>query len=166
LPLSDEIPFSPAKELAVHLPPNDSGKVDIFINDSIGVAPDLGDVPTWVILAIPLAIKMLARPSSAQDCIPRKDIISLKKLRAEGHLEETKIVLGWLINTRELIISLPDSKCHAWLCDIDSMLSAGKSSYQLLDTLLGCLNHVAAFSCPCIIFWEDYTKPFIEQKQI
>jgi len=123
LPLSENIPFQSAKELAVHLPPNDGGKVDIFIDDSIGVAPDLGNVPNRVIRAIPLAIRTLARPSSHQDFIPRKDIISLKKLKAEGRLEETKIVLGWLINTRFLLISLPDHKCHAWLRDIDAMLS-------------------------------------------
>jgi hypothetical protein len=148
LPLSENIPFQSAKELAVHLHPNDGGKVDIFIDDSIGVAPDLGNVPNRVIRAIPLAIRTLARPSSHQDFIPRKDIISLKKLKAEGRLEETKIVLGWLINTRSLLISLPDHKCHAWLRDIDAMLSAEKSSYQLLETLLGRLNHAACIFLP------------------
>jgi len=60
LPLDDDIPFHPAKELAVNLPPNDSGKVDIFINYSIGVAPDLEDVPMRVLYAIPLAIRTIA----------------------------------------------------------------------------------------------------------
>jgi hypothetical protein len=148
LPLADEIPFHLARDLAVSIPPNNHGKVDIFIDDSIGVAPDLGEVPTQVMHVIPLAIRSLARLASIQESIPRKDIISLKKLKAEGRLEETKIVLGWLLNTRELLISLPDSKCHTWLRDIDAILSAGKSSYQLLETLLGRLNHVVCIFLP------------------
>jgi len=148
LPLDDDIPFHPAKELAVNPPPNDSGKVDIFINYSIGVAPDLEDVPMRVLRANPLAIRTIARPASTQDLIPRQDIISIKKLKAQGRLTETKLVLGWLLNTRKLTNSLPDSKCHAWLRDIDAFLSAGKSSHQLLETLLGRLNHVACVFLP------------------
>jgi hypothetical protein len=57
--LSDDIPFHQAKELAVSLLVNDLAKVDIFIDDTIGAAPDLGDVPTRVSRAIPLAIQTL-----------------------------------------------------------------------------------------------------------
>jgi hypothetical protein len=88
------------------------------------------------------------RPASDQDFLPRKDIISLKKLKVEGRLEETKMVLGWQINTRSLLISLPDSKCFTWIRDIDAMLSASKSSYQRLETLLGRLNHMACIFLP------------------
>ena len=56
--------------------------------------------------------------------IPRKDIISLKKLRAEGQLSEIKTVLGWELNTRRLLISLPSHKVTDWLRDIDSILLA------------------------------------------
>jgi len=45
---------------------------------------------------IPLAIRTLARPLNASDVIPRKDIILLKKFKAEGRLEEVKKVLGWI----------------------------------------------------------------------
>jgi hypothetical protein len=127
---------------------NDCGKVDIYIDDTIGVAPDIRDVPMRVSRAIPLTIRTLARPASNQDFLPRKDIISLKKLKVEGRLEETKLVLGWQINTRSLQISLPDSKFFTCIRDLDAMLSASKSSYQLLETLLGHLNHVACIFLP------------------
>jgi hypothetical protein len=80
--------------MSVNIPSNDKGKVDIFIDDSIGVAPDIGDVPKRLLRAIPLAIRTLSRPLSPEDIIPRKDIISIKKLHAEGQLCETKTVLG------------------------------------------------------------------------
>jgi hypothetical protein len=82
--LPDSIPFHPAKEIAVSLPPNDLGKVDIYIDDSIGITPDLQNNSLRVSRAIPLAIRTFARPSDPSDIIPRKDIISTKKYKAEG----------------------------------------------------------------------------------
>jgi hypothetical protein len=41
--LPDSVPFHPAKELAVLIPPNDLGTVDIYIDNSIGITPDLND---------------------------------------------------------------------------------------------------------------------------
>jgi hypothetical protein len=38
-------------------------------------------------------------------------------------MEETKIILGWLINTRELIIQLPHDKHFKWTNDISFILS-------------------------------------------
>jgi len=148
LSLPDSVPFHQSRELSVKVPDNDKGKVDIYIDDSIGVAPDIADAPSRVIRAIPLAIRILARPNSDTDVIPRKDIISLKKLRAEGQLSEIKTVLGWELNTRRLLISLPSHKVTDWLRDIDSILLAKKVHYKLLDSILGRLNHVACILHP------------------
>jgi hypothetical protein len=80
-------PFS--RELSVSIPPNDKGKVDIYINDSIEIAPALDDIPNRVICAIPLAIWAISRPLSNSDVIPRKDIISLKKIECQRPAERT-----------------------------------------------------------------------------
>jgi hypothetical protein len=108
LDLPSTIPFHKSRDLSVYIPPNDKGKVDIYIDDSIGIAPDIASAPLRVMRAIPLAIRSLSRPNSVHDIVPRRDIISLKKLRAEGQLSEIKTVLGWVINTRSLLISLPE----------------------------------------------------------
>jgi hypothetical protein len=102
LSLPDSLPFHPAKELSVILPKNDLGQFDISIDDTIGLTPDLHDNLQRVSRAIPLAIQTLARPLDSNDIIPRKDIISLKKIKAEGRIEEQKTVLGWILNTRSL----------------------------------------------------------------
>jgi len=60
--LPDSVEFHQSRDLAVQLLPNDCGKIDIFIDDSIGVALDLGSTPIHVSRAIPLAIRTLARP--------------------------------------------------------------------------------------------------------
>ena len=44
----DATPFHTEKELSVKLPQNNIGLVDIYIDDSIGVAPDIASNPTRV----------------------------------------------------------------------------------------------------------------------
>ncbi|MFN9982272.1 MAG: hypothetical protein ACK53Y_20260, partial [bacterium] len=91
----------------------------------------------------PLAIHSIARPVEPTDDIPRVDIISTKKLQAEGTFEEVKIVLGWQLNTRSLLISLPRDKHQKWSHDINKMISLRRSSYELLESIFSHLNHTA-----------------------
>ena len=63
-----------------------------------------------------------------------------------------QIVLGWLINTRLLIICLPPDKFRAWSNDIRSVLGAQTAnccniSASALDSLIGRLTH-ASFVVP------------------
>jgi hypothetical protein len=108
--LPENITFHQSKELAVYTPTNDIGKVDIYIDDTIAITPDFPGNTERIMAAIPLAIRTFTRPLDANDEIPRNDIISLKKFQAEAWLEETKTVLGWVLNTRTLQISLPIDK--------------------------------------------------------
>ncbi len=128
--LSESIPFHPAKELGVHLPDNLNGYVDIYIDDSIGVIPDLGENSLKLSRVLPLAIHTLARPLDSSDKIPRKDIISMKKFRAEGRLEEVKRILGWDLNTRTMLLSLPEDKLRDWSRDIDKLVLSKKKKPQ------------------------------------
>jgi hypothetical protein len=75
--------------------------------------------------------------------IPRVDIISAKKLKAEGTFEEVKIALGWEINTRNLLISLPADKYKRWTEEIKRMIASSKTSHDSLESTIGRLNHVA-----------------------
>lgn len=124
LPLPDEVPFHPAKDLAVQLPDNTNGYIDSYIDDTIGVVPDVGDNTKKLSRAIPLAIHTIARSTDDQDAIPRKDIISMKKIQAEERLEEVKKVLSWDLNSRSLRISLPLDKLRYWSRDTTSMLNS------------------------------------------
>jgi hypothetical protein len=98
--------------------------------------------------AIPLAIHSIARPVIPSDPIPRKDIISIKKYRAEGRLGETKIILGWSINTRSLTISLPTEKHKSWVKELEFLINSSKVSKKTLESSLGRLNHVAGIYPP------------------
>jgi hypothetical protein len=60
-PLDDMNAFHPAKDLAIDIPVNDIGKVNIYINDSIGIALDQNNNLIRVSHAIPQAIRAISR---------------------------------------------------------------------------------------------------------
>jgi hypothetical protein len=108
--LPKSTPFQPALPISVKVPVNDLGKVDIYINDTIGITPDFNNNTSTVSKTIPLTFHSLARPLDPSNKLPRRDIITLKKFTVEGQMEATKVVLGWILNTRLLTQSLPVNK--------------------------------------------------------
>jgi hypothetical protein len=141
-PLAENLPYHKSKDLAIELPQNDIGKVDIYIDVTIAITPDLPGKAERMIMAVPLAIRTLTRPLDPNDEIPRNDIISIKKIQAKARLEETKMVLGWVLNTRSQI-SLPIDKYQKWTADINIMISNPLICVKQLKSTLGRLNHVA-----------------------
>ncbi len=105
-PLDEDIPFKQAGHLLVNIEENDCGKSDIYLDDNIGIAPDLRDNVRRLSIIMPLVICLLGRPLHASEPIIQKWLLSLSKFAAEGRPEEIKIVLGWSLDTRQLLISL------------------------------------------------------------
>jgi hypothetical protein len=132
-----------AKEMSVSIPTNNIGKIDLYLDDNIAIALGEGDNALRVSNALITAVRTVSRPLDDKDQIPRKDIISLKKFIAEGTPSETKIVLGWLLNTRTLRISLTEHKFKAWHKDLEDLLSKSKVKEKLLEQVIGRLNYVA-----------------------
>jgi hypothetical protein len=79
-----------------------------------------------------------------EEPVPRRNILSIPKLLAEGIPDEQQIVLGWLLDTHLLSVSLPDDKFKAWLADVLRFIRRQSCSQEDLDTLVGQLNHTAA----------------------
>jgi hypothetical protein len=146
--LPPEMPFHQVREMAVTLPENTGGYIDIYIDDFIGVSPDLGENSLRMSRVLPLAIHSIARPLDPLDFIPRKEIISMKKIQAEGRLEETKRVLGWDLNTRSLRLLLPSEKLRDWCSDIDKFIKSKKAHFKSLESTVGRINHVACILHP------------------
>jgi hypothetical protein len=78
--------------------------------------------------------------------LPRDEMPSMTKLAAELGATEQKIVLGWLYDTRRMLISLPENKYVAWSNDICKILATQRTNHHVLDTLVGRLDHA------CCIF--------------
>ncbi|KAI2490833.1 hypothetical protein MHU86_23743 [Fragilaria crotonensis] len=88
---------------------------------------------------------LTSRPHAGDEVepIPRRPILSIPKLIAEGRPEEVQIVLGWRLNTRLLEISLPTDKYLAWSEDVRKLRADGHCQVKELETLVGRLNHTA-----------------------
>ena len=142
--LPAEIPFGKAHELIVKFTDEKDCYIDGFIDDLISIILDELDLPERGRNAVALALHTFFRPTNADDPVPRDDILSLRKLLAEGGLEETKMVLGWFIDTRRFIIKLARDKADRWILDIDDIITKISAKEEVptkeLESLIGKLN--------------------------
>jgi hypothetical protein len=146
--LPDDIPFAQARPALVVPNVPESGTVDGFIDDifSANVINDNNDRADRLAQAVLLAIEILGRPNSDREPLLRDLLLSLEKAAAEGTPNELLIVLGWLLNTRLLLISLPFDKYIAWCQDIDDILSPpttkkGRVDKDQMESLEGRLQN-------------------------
>ena len=70
-------------------------------------------------------------------------MLSFEKTLAEGSPEETKVVLGWEINSRTLRLRLTAEKLSSWTADIHALLQTPMVTFDQLATTIGRLNHVS-----------------------
>jgi hypothetical protein len=143
--LEPSVPFAMAQPMAVAIPPVITGRVDGFIDDLINVFPDTVENCRRQPHVVPLAMFVTSRPHAGPDREPilRRAILSLEKLLREGAPSEIQIVLGWSLNTRRLLVALPDDKFTAWDSTLDEIIAARSCTKSSLDSLEGRLNHAS-----------------------
>jgi hypothetical protein len=142
--LDEDIPFAEGRELIVDIPIDPRGYADVYIDDTTGLTVDLPGSRNAERMeaAIPLAIEVAARPNDVNEPIPREKMVAEDKLKAEGGLSETKIILGWLFNFRTLTVSLPEHKYIAWSREINQMINSRRTTKKQLESTIGRLGHV------------------------
>jgi hypothetical protein len=100
---------------------------------------------------LPSSLKVQTMPfnANAQPCpkhtneqIPHKDMEARTKLQAEARLEEQKTVLGWLIDTRRLLVKLPMNKFIAWTNIIEEVMQSGTTTAKEMESVIGRLVHL------------------------
>jgi hypothetical protein len=139
----ESVPFAKALPTSVTIPKSDGTyKADIFIDDLISIILDDGAGCKRGAASSLLAILTVGRPVAIQEPVPRHKLTAEKKLIAESLLEEVKTTLGWLLDTRRLLIGLTMEKFAAWSASIHFMVIVEACSYDELETLVGRLNHV------------------------
>lgn len=145
--LPDNVPFGQALDSDVHLPPSFKGGTDGYIDDGCNVVLDSDDNQPMVQRAeqnIPMALHLQFRPHGGdQEPIPRGEMASIPKLKAEAFLTEILIFLGWEINSRAFEISLPEDKFIAWSTQIREVIATESVTGQTMESLIGRLNHAA-----------------------
>ena len=138
-------PFAPAYPVTVPWLPNSFPKCDGYLDDIFMAFLQQDQSRGAAIL--PLVVHLLGRPVHPDESHMREDLLSLSKFLAEATPAETKMILGWKIASRRLLISLPPDKHTSWCRDIQALLSAPLASHKLLETTIGRLNH-AGFITP------------------
>jgi hypothetical protein len=141
--LDKDIPYIQAGHLSVDIEHNDCGKSDIYLDDNIGLPPNLWDNVRWLSIIMPLVICLLGRPLHNSKPIIQKWLLSLSKFAAEGQPKEIKIVLGWCLDTRQLLVSLPEYKQVVWKDQIKTILKENKVTLAELKNFKGRLTYLA-----------------------
>ena len=119
------------------------GRGDSFIDDCVKCFLAIAVVIKRHTASAPLDIHVSMRPNAGDaEPTPRQEMLSLSKLQAEGTPSEVMLVLGWLINTRRLLISLPWDKYALWSEQLRSLIDKGASRKEL-ESLLGRLTHAS-----------------------
>jgi hypothetical protein len=83
-----------------------------------------------------------SQPLDPNKPIPRETMEAQNKLESEAPLEETKVILGWLINFRWFLIILPYNKFKAWTAAIETMINNSTATAKTLETNNGRLVHL------------------------
>ena len=117
------IPFAPARQMIVNPGTDSHGLTDVFMDNLVSVFPALSKKHIdRCSLAALLAIEVTSRPLLDDEPLQWEAMLAIEKAMAEGTPSEAQIVLGWYINTRLLLLSLPHDKHSAWRDDITHML--------------------------------------------
>jgi hypothetical protein len=143
--LDDNIPFGEGRELIVDINIDPRGMNDIYINDVISLTVEINGTDNLVRCnrAPLLMFDRCSRPLAEAEPIPREIMEARNKLESEALLEETKTILGWLIDFRRLLIILPDNKFTAWTKAIEDILNEGSATAKILETNIGRLVHLS-----------------------
>ena len=138
------VPIAQVSELAVHLPADDAPKSDCYIDDIFTFLET--DVKRGS-RVVPFILHLLGQPLAPNESLDQDDILSLKKLLAEATPAERQTILGWIVDTRRLLIALPANKFKAWSASIGELLQKDTVTHKEMETIIGRLNH-AGFIIP------------------
>ena len=141
--LHPQVPFAVAMGTSVPNKEGDKCSADVFIDDIISVGVHKNDNLQRLMAGPCTVMHAMAHAALGPTNLPHQDLIAEDKNDAEGAPEEVKVVLGWEIDTRRLVIQLPAHKFHAWMSQLTSLIDRKSANSKDLQTMLGRLENVA-----------------------
>jgi hypothetical protein len=168
--LTEDIPFGIGREQVVDIPVDPRGKIDIYIDDFVGLTVDIdGSGNTKRMESAPLlAVSITSREVSELEPLPCDDMDAQNKLIAKTELTKQKIILGWSFNFCRATISLPENKFRAYSKAISEIIDHGWTSKEELETNIGRWVHLGQIVPPAHHFLSRlcYLKQIAENKRM
>jgi hypothetical protein len=142
--MDDSIPFVEGAEQIVNIPVDPRGTGDVYIDDLVQAAVIIDGTDNTIRCerATLLAIDAYARPKHPNEPILREEMEACNKLEAEAGLEEQKTILGWLVDTHCLLLSLPNNKFVAWTAILVKVLKQGTTTAKEMESIIRHLGHL------------------------
>ena len=133
--------IAPARTMAYEIPTTVPSRTDDFVDDLINVCID---DEKWLErggLCAPLAVNVTCRPHEGErEPIKRRPNLSPAKLTAEGTHAEVQTVLGWELDGRALLCTLPMDKYLAWTSEIRDVMDR-VDYYRMFETVHSTWDH-------------------------
>ena len=141
--LEDDIPFAQGRPLAVQVLTSPESFVDVYLDDMVQLFLDTEENLRRSPGIVPLALHLLVRPTAPDEPIKRSDILAADKMMAEGSPSEEMRVLGWLIDTRRLLLRLPNEKFINWSRLVQSFLDPQRKNFKFteIESLIGKMDN-------------------------
>ena len=133
--------------MAVKVPTRSLGRGGCYLKNIINIYLGLKSVIREHAASTPLALHVSMQPLASDKPVPRKETLSLPKLNAEGTPSEMMIVLGWWLDTRKLLLQLPDDKFIAYSQEVEEILDQGKINGKDLESIIDKFVH-ASYAVP------------------
>ena len=142
----DDDDFGEAAEMSIVYPTEDSKPMfDCYLDDLFGVSREADRARLEAVL--PLVLHLIGRPveAGAEESIPRDALIAVSKFLAEARASESKAILGWVVNTQSMTVSLPKDKHKAWTEEIQTLRThpGRRATAKELESTIGRLSHAA-----------------------
>ncbi len=121
--------------------------IRVFIDDLISICLANESLIMRAIHAVPLILDAVFRPNFENELVARNPILSQEKLLAEGILSETQVILGWLIDTRQLKLFITSQKSRRILIGLKNLIKYATDKLPInrksLESMIGKLQDVA-----------------------
>jgi hypothetical protein len=132
-------------------PPRPFGKADMFVDDGNAITLDVDNNTLRAQVGVFKSTEVSERLYN-NEVIPRDPHLQGPKNDDMGRPKEIKLVLGWIVNTRALLMSQPQEKCAAWSADIAQAINKECVSKNHLERMIGRLSHAATDSYHLHVF--------------
>jgi hypothetical protein len=126
-----------------HMAQQPVATVDVYMDDFLGIAQDHTKVLTQraILHSIDTIFRTHPHPDNPAH---RKDTVSRTKLQqGDGTWATSKVMLGWLLDTSDKTLRLPQHKADRLVHLVEEFLPLKRTSRQRWQQLLGELRHIA-----------------------